>query len=75
MERIKLTKKACSIIIKFADSISKSAAAQKKAFKILSIILKNHELNTYEELQELFGQVCIQIIYLMNIFIANRTCS
>ena len=73
MERIKLTKKACSII-KFADSISKSAAAQKKAFKILSIILKNQELNTYEELQELFGQVSIENINSI-LYIVDRTCS
>lgn len=64
MERIKLTKKACEIMIKFADSISKSPMAQKKAFKILSIILKNQELNSYEELQQLFGQVCISLTFL-----------
>lgn len=57
MERIKLTKTNCDIIIKFADQISKSPLAQKKAFKIISVILKNYELNTYEELQELFDKV------------------
>lgn len=57
MERIKLSKKHCELIIKFADSIAKSKITQKKAFKILSIILSNYEVTTYKELQEMFSKL------------------
>ena len=57
MERIKLTKKHCELIINFADSISKSKITQKKAFKILAIILSNYEISSYEELKELFSKL------------------
>ena len=57
MERIKLTKKHWELIINFADSISKSKLTQKKAFKILAVILSNYEISSYEELKELFSKL------------------
>ena len=57
MERIKLSKRHCELIIKFADSIAKSKITQKKAFKILSIILTNYEVSSYAELQEMFSKL------------------
>jgi len=57
MERIKLSKKHCDLIVQFADSIAKSKITQKKAFKILSIILTNYEVTTYPELQEMFSKL------------------
>jgi hypothetical protein len=57
MERIKLSKKHCELIIKFADSIAKSKVTQKKAFKILSIILGNYEVTTFKELKEMFSKL------------------
>uniref|UniRef100_A0A7S3N6U0 RRP12 HEAT domain-containing protein n=1 Tax=Euplotes harpa TaxID=151035 RepID=A0A7S3N6U0_9SPIT len=57
MERIKLSKAHCTLIVNFADSISKSKITQKKAFKILAIILSNFEMSTYAELKELFSKL------------------
>lgn len=57
MERIKLSKRHCELIVQFADSIAKSKITQKKAFKILSIILTNYEVSTYQELQEMFSKL------------------
>lgn len=57
MERIKLTKKHWELIINFADSISKSKITQKKAFKILAVILSNYEISSYDELKELFSKL------------------
>ena len=57
MERIKLSKRHCELIITFADSISKSKITQKKAFRILSIILTNYEVASYQELKEMFSKL------------------
>lgn len=57
MEQIKLSKRHCELIIQFADNIAKSKITQKKAFKILSIILENYEVSTYAELQEMFSKL------------------
>jgi hypothetical protein len=57
MEQIRLSKKHCELIIQFADNIAKSKITQKKAFKILSIILQNYEVSTYAELQEMFSKL------------------
>jgi hypothetical protein len=57
MERIKLSKRHCELIITFADSIAKSKITQKKAFKILSIILTNYEVSSYSELKEMFSRL------------------
>jgi len=80
MERIKLSKRHCELIIKFADSIAKSKITQKKAFKILSIILESYEVTSYEELSEIFSQLTgyafsatqqKQKLYMLKIFLSK----